>query len=117
MCRKEKILTLVSILILILTAIFVVARCCRKDEVAVQQTGNVDIGSDVITMGGPGVTDLPDTTVVHRGALTTVYRVADDEAGVVCWIYRGYEKGGIDCLPIEQTRLDFGDRTGAWGIQ
>ena len=34
-----------------------------------------------------------------------VERFIDRDAGVVCWVYRGYKKGGIHCLPLEQTRL------------
>lgn len=110
MCRKEKILTLVSILILILTAIFVVARCCRKDEVAVQQTGNVDITDGPVVYSDTGaievIIDNSDFTIVSTTAFGGVFRIVDDDAGVVCWIYLGGDPGGISCLPIEQTRLD-----------
>lgn len=34
-----------------------------------------------------------------------VTRFEDKEAGVVCWVYNGYNKGGISCLPIAQTTL------------
>ena len=34
-----------------------------------------------------------------------VERITDNEAGVVCWVLMGYEKGGISCLPLEQTKL------------
>ena len=37
-----------------------------------------------------------------------ITRFIDEEAGVVCWIYTGYNKGGISCLPIKDTAL--GDR-------
>ena len=43
---------------------------------------------------------------IFSGALNDVYRVEDAEAGVICWVYNGHDKGGIDCLPIEQTRLE-----------
>ncbi len=36
---------------------------------------------------------------------TGVSRFEDDEAGVVCWVYSGGYKGGISCLPIEDTRF------------
>ena len=36
-----------------------------------------------------------------------VYRITDPEAGVVCYVYTGYEKGGIDCFLISETNLDY----------
>lgn len=27
------------------------------------------------------------------------------EAGVVCWVYTAPIRGGIDCIPIENTKL------------
>jgi len=36
-----------------------------------------------------------------------IYRYVDNEAGVVCWIWNGYEKGGIHCLPISETKLGY----------
>lgn len=40
-----------------------------------------------------------DSVCVDNGYVT---RYIDDEAGIVCyWMY-----AGIDCIPIEQTRLD-----------
>jgi hypothetical protein len=35
-----------------------------------------------------------------------VERYIDEEAGVVCWVVRGTDGGGIDCLPLDDTRLD-----------
>lgn len=37
-----------------------------------------------------------------------IYRVVDEEAGVVCWVMQaaGGNYGGIACLPLSQTRLD-----------
>lgn len=37
---------------------------------------------------------------------TNLYREIDEDAGVVCWIYSGYQSGGIDCMPISETLLD-----------
>lgn len=37
---------------------------------------------------------------------TTLIREIDEEAGVVCWVYIGYYKGGVDCMPIADTLLD-----------
>ena len=33
------------------------------------------------------------------------YRFIDHQAGVVCWVYANYGKGGISCLPLIETRL------------
>ena len=51
--------------------------------------------------------EMPSTLFyeVARGRASGVYRVVDAKAGVVCWIYVGYDKGGICCLPIEQTDI------------
>jgi hypothetical protein len=32
-----------------------------------------------------------------------VYRITDEEAGVVCWLHN---HNGISCLPISQTNLE-----------
>ena len=37
-----------------------------------------------------------------------ISRWVDEEAGVVCWVYSGFYKGGISCLPLSDTRLDVG---------
>lgn len=34
-----------------------------------------------------------------------LWRVADNDAGVVCWVYDKYYAAGIDCMPIEMTGL------------
>lgn len=41
-----------------------------------------------------------DTTV--KSSTRGVYRIVDDSAGVVCWVY---VRGGISCLSIESTLL------------
>ena len=43
---------------------------------------------------------------VPDGYATT--RFIDHEADVVCWLYRGYEQGGISCLPLASTALKDG---------
>ena len=89
---REKFLEIVTTFtVLVLVALIVVLfyRGCKADkenEIVVQRTGT--------------------TVKIYEGSLTTVSRVEDAKAGVVCWVYSGYERGGIDCLPIEQTRLD-----------
>ena len=45
------------------------------------------------------------TTLAGSNLTMSVYRVTDREAGVVCWLYSSIEKGGIDCMPISDTRL------------
>lgn len=44
-------------------------------------------------------------TAVSTGIDQVVFRVVDDDAGVVCWLYSGISKGGISCLPKSSTRL------------
>ena len=34
-----------------------------------------------------------------------VTRYIDSEAGVVCWIFTGYQKAGMDCMPLSDTTL------------
>lgn len=34
-----------------------------------------------------------------------MYRYHDDEPGVVCWMFKIGYVGGIDCLPISETKL------------
>lgn len=34
-----------------------------------------------------------------------VERYVDEEAGVVCWVYTAPLRGGIYCIPIEETKL------------
>lgn len=38
-----------------------------------------------------------------------IYRYTDADAGVVCWVFDAYYRGGIDCMPIDQTLLDTGE--------
>lgn len=35
-----------------------------------------------------------------------IWRVYDDQADVVCWIYANSYQGGISCLPLTATDLD-----------
>jgi hypothetical protein len=50
------------------------------------------------------ITQLP--VAKPSGTRITVYRIVDEEAGVACWVFVGYHKGGISCLPLNETRLD-----------
>jgi hypothetical protein len=43
------------------------------------------------------------TGTIHSESSEEVYRVIDDEAGVVCWVFDG-SSGGISCLPLDQVR-------------
>ena len=47
----------------------------------------------------PGYEDTKDI-----GNMIT--RWQDNEAGVVCWVFVAYNKGGISCLPVSETKLD-----------
>lgn len=44
--------------------------------------------------------------VTQAQGLAFVYRIVDEEAGVVCWVFTGPNKGGISCLPLGETGLD-----------
>lgn len=51
--------------------------------------------------GGP----TPASIGPSRNGVT---RYLDTEAGVVCWVFEGYQEGGISCLPVSSTRLEVG---------
>lgn len=39
---------------------------------------------------------------------TSVERYIDNEAGVVCWVYTAPYRGGLDCMPLNETLLGKG---------
>jgi hypothetical protein len=43
---------------------------------------------------------------VAGDGLDVVVRFIDYEAGVACWVYNGYHKGGVYCLSLDETWLD-----------
>lgn len=46
-----------------------------------------------------------NVTRTEVGLPDYVSRFEDPQAGVVCWVFDRYEKGGISCLPKSQTTL------------
>lgn len=46
-----------------------------------------------------------DEDVQEGGSFEDVDRFIDREAGVVCYKFSGFEKGGLSCVPIEQTNF------------
>lgn len=40
-----------------------------------------------------------------KGWENRIERFEDTDAGVVCWVYHDSYKGGLSCLPINQTKL------------
>ena len=38
----------------------------------------------------------------------SVERYIDKEAGVVCWVYTAPYRGGLDCMPLNETLLGNG---------
>lgn len=44
--------------------------------------------------------------IVDGGLGRGTYRLTDEEAGVVCYVFMGYQRGGISCLPISETNLE-----------
>lgn len=51
----------------------------------------------------PEATENTDTRSGIEGE--GVERVVDEEAGVVCYKFTGYNKGGISCVPLNETDL------------
>jgi hypothetical protein len=45
----------------------------------------------------------PVSSTSMLGGITRFY---DNDAGVVCWVYNDFEKGGISCLPLKETKLN-----------
>jgi len=58
------------------------------------------VGGDETTDSGP-----KDEKVQDDGRFDDVDRFIDREAGVVCYKFTGFEKGGLSCVPIEQTNF------------
>lgn len=46
-----------------------------------------------------------ERVVVMDDGLRWVYRTVDEDAGVVCWVFSGPSKGGIDCMSLSETEL------------
>lgn len=58
--------------------------------------------------GGPDVSTSPvivdeDFVNLYASGGHYIYRFVDKQMGVVCWVYNGFEKGGISCVPLDQT--------------
>lgn len=47
---------------------------------------------------------LPAGKHLGRIQFVDVYRFHDDEAGATCWISKGYNSGGISCVPDSQLK-------------
>jgi ABC-type Fe3+-hydroxamate transport system substrate-binding protein len=47
-------------------------------------------------------------TVFNEDAYGNIIQIKDEEAGVVCWVYKEGSAGGISCLPLKDTKLDTG---------
>ena len=61
----------------------------------------------VALMVGCG-TPVNEERVVIGDGWDDVIRFIDEEAGVVCWLYRADRSAGLSCLPLSQTKLDIG---------
>ena len=74
--------------IAILLLAFLLSACVAQDS----------NGDDPMVSGNNGIVIFG-----KKSAYTTwVARAIDSEAGVVCYVYT---RGGIDCLPLNETRL------------
>ena len=79
------------LIVLVLTTMF--AGCAQPTPAPDTQMFNDVVETD-------NVTKLID--IRNQG----VYRVIDDYAGVVCYVYSGMgEESGIDCMPLADTKL------------
>lgn len=74
--------------IIVVALMMILLTGCKQDT----DVNNENIGNAVVT-------DIYST--LSGG----VSRVVDYDAGVVCYIYCGIEKGGISCIPISYTKL------------
>ena len=68
----------------------------------------------MLTACAPADVTPPANDIVETSKITKlidignegVYRVIDDYAGVVCYVYSGIgEDSGIDCMPLADTKL------------
>lgn len=48
---------------------------------------------------GTSAVNTEGTTKLTEGSVTVYH---DDKRNVTCWIYVGYNKGGISCIPDNQ---------------
>ena len=51
--------------------------------------------------------EIKSNCVVLERGTNSLYRCIDEQADVVCYWFLGYEKGGVDCMPLSDTALDF----------
>ena len=64
-------------------------------------------------LGGCEVSDSADydslkgCSTIQVDSLNTIYRCIDEPANVVCYIFNGYNKGGLSCIPLSDTTLDY----------
>lgn len=61
------------------------------------------LGAAALASCGAAEESTEDTACIQLRA--SVCRFVDTEAGTVCWMYTRAYRGGISCLPIEQTDL------------
>ena len=59
----------------------------------------------VLMLVGCAASGAPTDRLSSNGYGDVVFKVVDDEAGVVCWVYDGIKQGGIDCMPLSETEL------------
>ena len=77
-------------LLLILAVLVVTGGCAPMRPVRQEEIGGEDL---ILVYGGQGFNDI--------------FRFVDRDARVVCWLWRGELKGGIYCLPLSETSLDY----------
>ena len=79
-------------LIFLLGSLFIFSACQQK---TVYIDRCIDTGKTTIVEEG----DLENNSrIIYRVPFEAVYAVEDDRENNVCYIYNGYEKGGISCV-------------------
>lgn len=109
MSRKEAGWVAVACVALIMMTIYLSVKTGQPQERAVSP--DVQIPPLVQIASDP---DLPKK-MQQKGAVpvtvvrltSQVYRIRDADTGVVCYVFDGYEKGGMDCLPSTELPVEF----------
>ena len=51
---------------------------------------------------------LDVVTIADGGFSYGLHRIIDHDAGIACWVARGFEAIGVTCLPLSATTLGGG---------
>jgi hypothetical protein len=56
----------------------------------------------IVAACAEALADGPAPESASRSIPSSVSRFIDHDYGNVCYLYRGYEKGGISCVPLRE---------------